>query len=41
MEQVVKGPNWPGFTLEYRRRTARVSPDVYELDRAPRVVAAA
>jgi cation diffusion facilitator CzcD-associated flavoprotein CzcO len=33
--------NWPGFTLEYRRRTARVRPDVYALEHAPRAVAAA
>ncbi len=33
--------NWPGYTLEYRRRTARVSPEVYEFEFAPRVVAAA
>ena len=31
--------NWPGYTLEYRRRTARVSPDVYTLDPAPQPVA--
>ena len=30
--------NWPGYTLEYRRRTARVSPDVYALDPAPQAV---
>jgi cation diffusion facilitator CzcD-associated flavoprotein CzcO len=33
--------NWPGFTLEYRRRTARVRPEVYALEHAPRAVAAA
>jgi cation diffusion facilitator CzcD-associated flavoprotein CzcO len=27
--------NWPGYTLEYRRRTMHVSPDVYTLDHAP------
>jgi cation diffusion facilitator CzcD-associated flavoprotein CzcO len=33
--------NWPGFTLEYRRRTARVRPGVYAFEHAPRAVAAA
>jgi cation diffusion facilitator CzcD-associated flavoprotein CzcO len=33
--------NWPGYTLDYRRRTARISPDVYALEDAPRAVAAA
>ena len=28
--------NWPGFTFEYRRRTARVSPSVYTLSGASR-----
>jgi cation diffusion facilitator CzcD-associated flavoprotein CzcO len=23
--------NWPGYTIEYRRRTSRIDPDVYEL----------
>jgi len=32
--------NWPGYTLEYRRRTARVTPGTYALDYAPRAVAA-
>jgi cation diffusion facilitator CzcD-associated flavoprotein CzcO/acetyl esterase/lipase len=27
--------NWPGFTLEYRRRTKRLDPDDYELSRSP------
>jgi hypothetical protein len=33
--------NWPGYTLEYRRRTARVTPEVYAFEYAPRAVAAA
>ena len=33
--------NWPGYTLDYRRRTARVSPDVYEFEPTARAVAAA
>ena len=28
--------NWPGYTFEYRRRTARVAPDVYALSGASR-----
>jgi hypothetical protein len=32
--------NWPGYTLEYRRRVARVSPDVYSFEQAPQAVAA-
>ena len=27
--------NWPGYTLEYRRRVARISPHVYALDHSP------
>ena len=27
--------NWPGYTLAYRRRVARISPDVYALDHSP------
>lgn len=23
--------NWPGYTIEYRRRTSRIDPSVYEL----------
>jgi cation diffusion facilitator CzcD-associated flavoprotein CzcO len=32
--------NWPGYTLEYRRRVARVSPDVYSFEHAPQAVTA-
>ena len=31
--------NWPGYTLDYRQRTSRITPDVYALEHAPRVAA--
>ncbi len=27
--------NWPGYTLEYRRRVAAIDPQVYALDETP------